>query len=110
MLASGMGQAAFAQVALKDTHSLFPLHHCSLSRSLTVTPTRQGCFQATMLRYGDICPVLPVFPMRDAMEPLLPLHTNSSSCLHSALLSAKPAVRVEQELGEKTLRIFRSLL
>lgn len=36
----------FAHVALKDTHSLLPV---------TVTPIRQCCFQATMLRCGDVC-------------------------------------------------------
>lgn len=106
-----MGQAAFAQVALKDTHSLLSLYNCSLGRPLTetvtVTPTRQGCFQVTMLRCGDASQCLPVSPVREYYGA--PLWTSTLTAAHACALplsSATPAVRMEQELGEKTLMIF----
>lgn len=103
-----MGQAAFAQVALKDTHSLLPLHNCSLSRPLTVTvtvtPIRQGCFQETMLRCGDTCQCAPSLSWEGILwSPSLYLRALAAAHAHALPLSSvKPAVRVEQELGEST--------
>jgi hypothetical protein len=70
-----------------------------------------GLFPGDHAESGDACQCLPVSPVREHYGAAL--WTSTLTAAHACALplsSAKPAVRMEQELGEKTLMIFRFLV